>query len=118
MNLQETVSKILKREVTIEESKEFALKQFGTLHAYINRPREIRAYILSADEDFDFEMSGYEIENWVLYYEQHGKHLDNALAFIERCEEVGSVCSLYGLHSALNIEEGFGSNDYIFITTV
>ena len=35
MNLIQTVSKILKREVTEQEAKDFALNQFGVLTAYI-----------------------------------------------------------------------------------
>ena len=38
MNLQETVSKILGREVTIEEAKTFAQDQFGALATYIKNP--------------------------------------------------------------------------------
>lgn len=38
MNLQETVSKILGKEVTVEEAKTFAQDQFGTLAAYIKNP--------------------------------------------------------------------------------
>lgn len=35
MNLQEAVSNILKRNVSIEEAKEFAYNQFGVLSTYI-----------------------------------------------------------------------------------
>lgn len=35
MTLTKTVSNILKREVTQEEAKTFALEQFGTLTAYL-----------------------------------------------------------------------------------
>jgi hypothetical protein len=37
MNLTQTVSKILNREVTEEEAKTFALEQFGTLSAYLRQ---------------------------------------------------------------------------------
>ncbi len=35
MNLQDTVAKILKREVSVEEAKEFANNQFGVLATYL-----------------------------------------------------------------------------------
>jgi hypothetical protein len=35
MDLQETVSKILRREVTLEEAMKFANKQFGVLSTYL-----------------------------------------------------------------------------------
>ena len=57
MNLQETVSKILNKEVTIEEAKTFAQDQFGTLVAFIKNPpavisdeRVTEAMINKADE--------------------------------------------------------------------
>jgi hypothetical protein len=37
MNLQKTVSKILNREVSLEEAKQFANDQFGTLAAYLRK---------------------------------------------------------------------------------
>ena len=37
MNLIQTVSTILQREVTEEEAKTFALEQFGTLSAYLRQ---------------------------------------------------------------------------------
>ena len=37
MNLTQTVSKILNREVTEDEAKTFALEQFGTLSAYLRQ---------------------------------------------------------------------------------
>ena len=43
MNLQDTVTKILKRKVSLEEAKEFANNQFGVLAAYLreNSPNKI-----------------------------------------------------------------------------
>lgn len=35
MNLQQTVSKILGKQVSLEEAKEFANNQFGVLAAYL-----------------------------------------------------------------------------------
>ena len=35
MNLQDTVSKILKKEVTLEEAKDFANNQFGVLSTFL-----------------------------------------------------------------------------------
>jgi len=37
MDLQKTVSAILKRDVSIEEAKEFASNQFGVLSAYLRK---------------------------------------------------------------------------------
>jgi hypothetical protein len=119
MTLQQTVSVILKKEVTLEEAKDFAANQFGVLTAFIEKmkePKEMRVYVMSADYDFDFDISGYEIENWVGYQEQHNKLPSNAEKFIEVCENNGTVYSMYGFHQAFNIEESIGTNDYVFIT--
>ena len=45
-NLQQTVSKLLNRDVSIEEAKEFANDQFGTLCAFINRPTTLTLVLL------------------------------------------------------------------------
>lgn len=37
MNLTQTISKMLQREVTEEQAKTFALEQFGTLSAYLRQ---------------------------------------------------------------------------------
>ena len=39
MNLQQTVSKMLKKEVSLKEAQEFANDQFGTLCAYIREQK-------------------------------------------------------------------------------
>lgn len=124
MNLQQTVSKILNKKVSSQESKDFAAEQYGTLCAFnrelyrkANPPKETRVYVLSSDVDFPFDMSGYEIENWLLYAEAHGRLTDEAEVFVTMCEEQGSVYSLYGFQRAFNIDdETSSSNDYIFIT--
>lgn len=82
------------------------------------QPKETRVYVLSADIDLGFPMSGYEIQNWLSYQENHGKLPPNAELFIEEAEKQGSVYSLYGFHEAFNIEQSVGNNDYIFITAL
>jgi hypothetical protein len=59
MNLQETVSKILNKEVTVEEAKTFAQDQFGALATYIKNPpivisdeRVTEAMIQKAADDY------------------------------------------------------------------
>jgi len=64
------------------------------------------------NEDFDFDLTSYEIEDWSLAPELP----DNAKAYIARCEALGSVYSLNGLQRALNLEEITLNNTYIFIT--
>ena len=75
--------------------------------------KEFRVYVLSADA---FDISAYDIENWVLYAEQHNKLTEEAKEFVRIAEEQGSVYSLYGFQMAFNLEETVGMNDWIFIT--
>lgn len=48
MNLIETIGAILQREVTEEEAKDFAMKQFGTLSSYIRKPKPLRVLSVCA----------------------------------------------------------------------
>ena len=78
--------------------------------------KEFRVYVLSADNDNELKLSGYEIENWNHYQEQHNKLTEEANKFIELCEAEGSVFSLTGFQTAFNLDETISLNDYIFIT--
>lgn len=49
MNLQETVSKLLNKDVSIEEAKDFALDQFGVLTAYIKSQQNKNGYYQIVD---------------------------------------------------------------------
>jgi len=113
MNLQETVSKILGREVSTEEAKDFALNQFGVLTSYLRKPKEYRVYVLDADCS---KFTSYDIDNWLSYQEIHGKLTDDAKTFISECERVGNVYTLTGFNNASNLEEINLNNSYIFIT--
>lgn len=120
MNLENTVSRILKREVSIIEAKDFASTQFGVLTAWLKenllKPKEYRVYILDVDIEADFDINAYEVENWVLYQERHEKLTTEAEKFISLCEEQGEVYSLNGFQNALNIEDININNNFIFIT--
>jgi hypothetical protein len=118
MNLQETVSEILKRPVSIDEAKQFALDQYGVLAAFIEKQKkETRVFVINVDElPDDSTISGHDIQNWLSYEEIHGKITSEAEEFIKLCEERGDVYSLYGFHEALNVDELIGMNDYTYIT--
>jgi len=75
--------------------------------------KEFRVYILSADA---LDISAYDIENWVLYAEQHNKLTEEAKEFVKIAEEQDSVYSLYGFQMAFNLEQAVGMNDWVFIT--
>lgn len=94
MNLVQTVSKILNREVTKEEAMEFTLNQYGVLttfnrewEAKANPPKEKKVYALNVT---DLEI-GFE------------EMTDDE--FMSLCEEQGGVYSLNGFQSAFNEEE-------------
>ena len=75
--------------------------------------KEFRIYILNAD---NINISGYDIEEWNLYQEQHNKLTDDAKEFINEVERIGSVYSLFGFQNAFNIDEEIELNDWVFIT--
>jgi hypothetical protein len=80
--------------------------------------KEIRFYVLDATKAGEMfaKMSGYELENWKLYEEHHGKLTDEAEHFISACEQEGTVYSAVGFMNAINIEETIGANDYVYVT--
>lgn len=72
MNLTQTVSKILEKEVTKEEAKTFALEQFGTLSAYLKHIDKLRSkpiYIAFGEnliidlEEQDYKSASNRIKN-------------------------------------------------------
>lgn len=78
--------------------------------------KEYRAYVLDASVAGEkiYNISGYLIDNWGEYK----KLPKEALLFIQMCEEQGTVYSLKGLMTAINITEDVGNNDYVFITNL
>jgi hypothetical protein len=119
MTLEKTVSEILKRDVSIDEAKQFASDQFGLIFTYLrekHREKETRVFVLDASElPEDSTTSAHDIQNWLSYEEIHGKITSEAEDFIKLCEERGTTYSLYGFHEAFNF--GYiGANDYIYIT--
>ena len=116
MNLIQTVSKILNKTVTLDQAQEFALTQFGTLGAYLreqHKPKETRVYILSAEYK---EATVEDIQNWTLYEEHHNKLTQDAEEFINLCEQVGEVRSLYEFQRYLNNDQPLFSNSWVYIT--
>lgn len=96
MNLQQTVSKILNKEVTEQEAMEFALKQYGTLCAF-NKPKEPRVYVIDVS---DLEKGFNEMTDE---------------EFINESEKQGTAYSLEGFQNAFNKEELNISNQVIKI---
>lgn len=101
MNLKQTVSKILKREVSKQEAMEFALNQYGALMAFIskrlrneieldmkaNPPKEQRVYVL-------------DVNNLEIGFEEMTDE-----QYIEECEKQGGIYSIEGFQKAFNEEE-------------
>ena len=59
MNLQKTVSTILKKEVTEDEAKKFASEQFGILSSYLNKQDHLRREKQRIKEDIK------NLKNWL-----------------------------------------------------
>ena len=114
MSLQKTVSKILNKEVSLEDAKNFANEQYGLLITYYREQiKEHRVYVLEVD---DCEFKFYDIEDWGLYQEKHDKLHQDAEEFISKCELIGEVYSLQGFQNAYNLGDIDIANSYIFIT--
>lgn len=121
MNLVQTVSKILGRQVSEDEAKEFALNQYGVLTTFnrewekkVNTEKETLVFICDIsdfEEATGQEINGYfEIESW------DGTE-DKAKAFAKFATEIGRVYTLKGFQDAVNQQdEDSLSNSYIFIT--
>lgn len=121
MNLVQTVSTILKKQVTLEEAKDFAANQYGVLTAFnkdleakLNPDIETRVYILAHEQALGYNKD--DICNWLHYLDHHGSLTDEALHFISACEEEGEVYTLHGFVNACNTQQIYFDNKYIFIT--
>lgn len=96
MDLQQTVSKILDREVSLEEAMQFANEQYGTLCQFnreqdekVNPKKEKRVYLINLDEvEFD-----------------KGYHSLTDEEFIKISESQGLVYSLNGFQAQFNQNE-------------
>lgn len=120
MNLQQTVSKILGREVSLEEAMNFANEQYGVLCQYnrefdkkANPKKETRVYVVSVD---DITTTAYDIQNWKDFERHHNQLLNETKEFIKVAEELGNVYTLEGFQNALNLEELFLDNSWVYIT--
>jgi len=109
MNLQQTVSKILKREVTIDEAQTFAFEQYGVLTAYNRemdekfKPKtELRFYVLDT-QDISIDKGFEELteDEWVL-----------------ECERQGRIYTINGFQNAFNEEAINTIDDVLKILSV
>jgi hypothetical protein len=120
MNLQQTVSRILGREVSIEEAKNFANDQYGVLCQFnreweqkVAPEKEVRIYLCDTtdfEEETGLNIQGYlETDSWT------GKE-EKVQKFIEHAENTGRVYSLKGFQEAVNQQyEDNLTNSFIFI---
>ncbi len=77
--------------------------------------KELKFYVLSADQDLSFDMSGYSIADWD-NQTKNEEPTSEAKEFIEACEKNGTVFTASEFMYEFNINESIGMNDYIFIT--
>mgnify|MGYP001314563138 CR=1 FL=1 len=121
MNLVQTVAKILGRDVSEDEAKEFALNQYGVLTTFnrewekkVTTKAETLVFICDTS-DFEEEtgqtIDGYlEVESW------DGTE-DKAKAFTKFATEIGRVYTIKTFETAVNDQtEDNLSNSFIFIT--
>lgn len=120
MNLVKVVSDILKREVSEDEAKTFALEQFGVLTTYLreqNKPKETRVFFANCDNlEYSDDINCQAIENWTHYEEIHNKLCPDAENFISQCEGFGKVYSIDGFQNAINRNEINSDNSFFYIT--
>jgi len=106
MNLQQTVSRILGIEVSIEEAKDFANNQYGVLCQF-NREWEQEA---SNKKETLVYMVGF-------YLDEYEPSMTDE-EFMDLAEEKGSVYSLKGFEDAFNEEEINSSIEAIRFITI
>lgn len=104
MNLTQTVSKILGREVTEQEAMEFALNQYGVLTTF-NREWEARTNPTKEIRVYAIDVTLMDIGAEDLTDEE----------YFEECEKQGGVYSLAGFEKAFNQEEINSSTFWIKI---
>ena len=102
MNLVQTVSAIVGKEVDIKFAMDFAINQFGVLSAYIKEPKSF-SYIMIGSEDATMWYSrlseSYTFENWQEEFGSDievGKYADNLLdkSLLKKIEDYGSFIFL------------------------
>ncbi len=78
--------------------------------------KEYRVYVLDTDDEY--EVGANDIESWNLYQIAHPGHLlpQAAADFITKCEELGTVYSLYEFVNEFNRNICFSGYSFIFIT--
>jgi len=79
--------------------------------------KEIRVYVLSADNDNELNLSSHKIESWSFFEKFEGKLPEEAEKFIELCEIEGSVYSLIGFQTTFNSDDTISNlSNFMFIT--
>lgn len=69
-------------------------------------------YVLNADTDLDFLISGYQIEAWLQCPQYYKEEIEK---FKNTARAQGGVYSLEEFQNGLNLEELFLDNSYVFI---
>lgn len=122
MNLIQTVSKILGREVSEDEAKNFALNQYGVLCAFNKKweekvkdekdPMVFLCDVNGFNEETELYIKGYlETDSW------DGTE-EKAKKFMEHARDSGQAYTLKGFQEAVNQQyEDNLSNSFIFITS-
>lgn len=98
MNLQQTVSKILGREVSIEEAMQFANEQYGTLCQF-NKEKRTRVYLINLNN---------------VDLNDHYQALTDE-QFMDIAEQEGTVYPLKGFADAFNLSTINTESDVIRI---
>jgi len=102
MNLVQTVSAIVGKEVDIKFAMDFAINQFGVLSTYLQRPKNF-TYIMIGSEDATMWYSRlsdtYTLENWKEEFGSDievGKYANNLLdrSLLKMIEDYGSFVFL------------------------
>ncbi len=115
MTLQQTISKMIGRDVSIEEAKEYANNQFGVFCAYILETEKENKVFICDTSDFS-EETGLEIEGYLEGGSWRG-HEKKAKAFINHANKTGRAYSLKQFQEAVNQQEEEDlTNSFIFIT--
>lgn len=121
MNLVQTVYKILGKEVTEDEAKDFALNQYGVLCAFnrkweehVRDVKEPMVFLCDAN-DFNSE-TGLEIEGYLETGTWDGTE-DKAKEFMNHARENERAYTLKGFQEAINQQyEDNLMGSFIFIT--
>ena len=98
MNLVQTVSAIVGKEVDIKFAMDFAINQFGTLDAYLRRAKTF-TYIMVGLEQATLDYPKMKLADWLECYHAEfevGKYADNLLdkSLLKKIEDYGSFIFL------------------------